>query len=53
MAQTETRPGFRLPWGAERTETDPPADVAPASAPEASDQNPVEELVTPFESVRG
>ena len=47
MAQTETRPGFRLPWGAERTETDPPADVAPASAPEASDQNPVEELVTP------
>ena len=47
MAQTETSPGFRLPWGAERTETDPPADVAPASAPEASDQNPVEELVTP------
>ncbi len=47
MAQTETRPGFRLPWGAERTETDPPADVAPASAPEASDQNPAEELVTP------
>src|SRR4029079_17647451 len=47
MAQTETRPGFRLPWGAERTETDPQADVAPASAPEASDQNPVEELVTP------
>ena len=40
-------PGFQASLGAERTETDPPADVAPASAPEASDQNPVEELVTP------
>lgn len=47
MAQTETRPGFRLPWGAERAETDPSADVATASAPEASDQTPAEELVTP------
>ena len=47
MAQTETRPGFRLPWGTERNETDSPADEAPASSPEAEAQTPVEELVTP------
>ncbi len=47
MAQTETRPGFRLPWGADRTETDAPADEATASAPDADDQTPVEELEKP------
>jgi hypothetical protein len=44
MAQTETRPGFRLPWGADRNETDQSADEAPASAPEADVQTPAEEL---------
>jgi hypothetical protein len=44
MAQTETRPGFRLPWGADRNETDPPAGEAPASAPDAEVQTPAEEL---------
>jgi hypothetical protein len=44
MAQTETRPGFRLPWGADRNETDQPADEASASAPEAVVQTPAEEL---------
>src|SRR4030081_1665343 len=44
MAQTETRPGFRLPWGADRNETDPPVDEAAASAPETDVQTPAEEL---------
>jgi hypothetical protein len=47
MAQTETRPGFRLPWGTERNETDSPVDEATAPPPEADVQTPVEELVTP------
>lgn len=62
MSQTETRPGFRLPWSAERTEPEHSA-VEPAVEPEqsavepavepavevtvADDPTPTEELVTP------
>jgi hypothetical protein len=46
MAHTETRPGFRLPWTGERTESGSPVDEA--GAPPVADANPpAEEPVTP------
>ena len=54
MSQTETRPGFRLPWSAERTEPEQSAGEPEQSAGEpaaedtvADDPTPTEELVTP------
>lgn len=47
MAHTETRPGFRLPWTAERTESDPPVEEASIAAPVADDPTPAQEHVTP------
>ena len=32
MAQTETKPGFKLPWTADRPDADPPEDDATSSA---------------------
>src|SRR4249920_405422 len=32
MAQTETKPGFKLPWTADRPDADPPADAATSGA---------------------
>jgi len=47
MAQTETRPGFRLPWTADRTESDRPVEDASAALTATDDPTPAEELVTP------
>ena len=46
MAQTETRPGFKLPWTTDRAESDPPADEAIATPGGAADFTPEEEPVT-------
>ena len=34
MAQTETRPGFRLPWTADRAESGSPVDASDSAAQE-------------------
>jgi len=47
MSQTETRPGFRLPWNAERTEPDQSTGEPATEAPVTDDPTPTEELVTP------
>ena len=47
MAHTESRPGFRLPWSGERTESDPPVEEASATPPVADAPTIAEELVTP------
>ena len=47
MAHTETRPGFRLPWTGERTESEPPVEEASAVPAATDDPTPAEELVTP------
>ncbi len=46
MTQTDSRPGFRLPWSADRNDTDLPADDA-TEAPAPDDQPIGEETVTP------
>jgi hypothetical protein len=51
MAQTDTRPGFRIPWTGDRTDADQPtpdAAVDPAAETdvETTDQPPAEEIVT-------
>ena len=46
MAQTETRPGFKLPWTTDRAESDTPADEAIATPGGAADFTPEEEPVT-------
>ena len=47
MAQTETRPGFRLPWTAERSDSEQPDEAPAAESPAVDDPAPAEELVTP------
>jgi hypothetical protein len=49
MAQTETRPGFRLPWTAERSDSEQPDEASAAESPDVDDPAPApaEELVTP------
>src|SRR5678815_5545568 len=46
MSQTETRPGFRLPWTADRPDADPSstgtAEATGAEAPAASDSDTAE-----------
>ena len=46
MAQTETKPGFKLPWTADRPDADPPADDATGSAA-PHDPPPHQEPETP------
>ena len=46
MAQTETKPGFRLPWTADRPDADPSADDATSSAA-PTDPPPHQEPETP------
>ena len=46
MAQTETRPGFRLPWVAERTESDQPTEELLDDAPVVDAPTLAEEHVT-------
>ena len=46
MAQTDTRPGFRLPWTAERSDSDQPAEAAATETPVAEETSSAEELVT-------
>ncbi len=46
MAQTDTRPGFRLPWTGERSDSDQPAEEAATETPVAEETSSAEELVT-------
>ena len=46
MAQTETKPGFKLPWTADRPDSDPPVDDA-TSSPAPHDPPPHQEPETP------
>lgn len=46
MAQTETRPGFRLPWVAERSDSDRPAEELIDDAPVVDAPTLAEEHVT-------
>ena len=47
MAQTDTRPGFRLPWTAERGEGGAPPEDAVDESPAAGDNPVAEETETP------
>jgi hypothetical protein len=47
MAQTETRPGFRLPWTAERGESGAPPEDAVEESPADGDTPVAEETETP------
>jgi hypothetical protein len=47
MAQTDTRPGFRLPWAAERNDSDQPAEETATETPVAEETSTAEELETP------
>jgi hypothetical protein len=50
MATTDAKPGFRLPWSSERSDSAAPADVsadAPADAPAADPATPAQETETP------
>jgi hypothetical protein len=47
MAQTDTRPGFRLPWTGERSDSDQPAEETATETPVAEETSSAEELVTP------
>ena len=47
MAQTDTKPGFRLPWTAERTESDAPPEDQTSEPRAAADPPAVEETETP------
>ena len=46
MATTEAKPGFRLPWSSDRSETASPADAAPESA-SGEPSTPEQENETP------
>lgn len=47
MAQTDTRPGFRLPWTGERSDSDQPAEETATETPVAEATSTAEELETP------
>ncbi|HEY8636737.1 MAG TPA: hypothetical protein VIL81_05675 [Candidatus Limnocylindrales bacterium] len=47
MAQTDTRPGFRLPWTAERNDSDQPAEETATETPVAEETSTAEELEKP------
>jgi hypothetical protein len=47
MAQTETRPGFRLPWTSESTDADQEAWATAPEAPVSDAATPAEDAVTP------
>jgi hypothetical protein len=47
MAQTDTRPGFRLPWAADRNDADQPAQDPAAESPVVDEPTSAKELVTP------
>ncbi|MEA2619605.1 MAG: hypothetical protein QOC97_378 [Chloroflexota bacterium] len=47
MAQTDTRPGFRLPWTAERSDSDQPAEETVTETPVAEETSTAEELEKP------
>jgi hypothetical protein len=46
MATTEAKPGFRLPWSSDRSESATPADAAPESAT-GEPSTPTQEIETP------
>src|ERR1700692_4501782 len=47
MAQTDTRPGFRLPWSADRSDSDQPAQDPAAESTVVDEPTSAKELVTP------
>jgi hypothetical protein len=47
MAQTDTRPGFRLPWAADRNDADQPAQDPAAESTVVDEPTSAKELVTP------
>ena len=47
MAQTDTRPGFRLPWSSDRADASNPTDVAPDASADPGDAPATEESDNP------
>ena len=47
MAQADTRPGFRLPWSAERSDSDQPTGSDTATSPVADEPTNAEALASP------